>query len=125
MSRERVVILGASDKPDRYAFKALKMLQIHGHEVIPVHPSLAVIEGIPVTSHLEAVIGLVDTVTVYIRPELSAPLLSALIALRPKRVIFNPGTESEPMRLALDAAGIKPVEACTLVMLQTGQYGVE
>jgi len=122
MKNERVAILGASDKPDRYAHKALRLLRAHGHDVIPVHPALAEIEGVPVTKRLSEIEGPVDTVTVYVRPEVAESVLPEIIALKPGRVIFNPGTESEVLRGALTKAGISSVDACTLVLLQTGQY---
>lgn len=64
----------------------------------------------------------VDTVTLYVNPAISAPLEADLIALRPRRVIFNPGTESDALMEALKKRGIEVEEACTLVMLATGQY---
>ena len=64
----------------------------------------------------------IDTVTVYLRPELQADLIDDLIDLRPRRVIFNPGAESAESKAKLEAAGIQSVEACTMVMLQTGQF---
>jgi predicted CoA-binding protein len=122
MKSERVVILGASDKPERYANKAFKMSRDYGHEVIPVHPALEQIEGVPVRKRLADVQGPVDTITVYLRPEVSEPLIPDLIALHPARIILNPGTESEAVAAKLHQAGISVVNACTLVLLQTKQY---
>lgn len=119
---ERVVILGASDKPDRYAHKAQLMLAEHGHEVVPVHPRLQSIEGVSVVPDLSAVTGAVDTVTMYVGPAISSGLAEKLIALKPKRVLFNPGSENPTLARALNAAHIATEEACTLVLLRTGQY---
>jgi hypothetical protein len=66
--------------------------------------------------------GDLDTVTVYVRPERLAPLVSDLIALKPKRVIFNPGTEDSELQSRISAAGIEATEACTLVLLHSDQY---
>jgi uncharacterized protein len=114
---QRVVILGASNKPDRYAYRAFAMLRQHGHEVIPVHPALSEIEGVPVVKDLSSVAGAVYTLTLYVGPAISETLVDAIIALRPGRVIFNPGTESTLVQAALDEAGIPWEEACTLVLL--------
>ncbi len=119
---ERVVILGASDKPDRYAHKAQLMLAEHGHEVVPVHPRLQNIEGVSVVPDLSSVTGAVDTVTMYVGPAISSGLTEKLIALKPKRVLFNPGSENPTLASALNAAQIATEEACTLVLLRTGQY---
>lgn len=119
---EQVVILGASHKPDRYAYRAFRLLREHGHETIPVHPALAEIEGVPVRQNLAAVDGPVDTLTLYVNPAISEPLAQEIVALRPKRVIFNPGTESSMLQTRLDQAGIPWVEECTLVMLSLGTF---
>lgn len=119
---ERVVILGASDKPDRFAYLALTKLLKYGHHPIPVHPVLRMIEGIPVVSDLTSVNGDVDTLTLYVRPAISESLLDSILTLRPGRVIFNPGTESPVLQAGLREAGIPYIEACTLVLLETGRY---
>lgn len=118
----RVAILGASDKPDRYAKKAFDMLLENGYVPVPVHPRLAVIEGVPVIPSLSLVTGPIDTVTLYVNPEIVAEHTTALVALKPRRVIMNPGTENRETRVALEQAGIEVIEACTLVLLRTGQF---
>lgn len=119
---ERVVIIGASDNPERYSHQAQLLLRQHGHEVVPVHPKLAEIEGVPVVADVSAISGPVDTVTLYVGPQISLTLKDKLIALKPRRVIFNPGTENEALEESLIAAGIACEEACTLVLLRTGQF---
>lgn len=122
MKKERVVILGASDQPRRYAFQAFRLLREHGHEVVPVHPGLAEIEGVPVAASLREVTGPIDTLTLYVRPEIAEAALSDLLAAAPGRVVFNPGTESGRIKEALAGAGIAAVEDCTLVMLREGRF---
>jgi predicted CoA-binding protein len=119
---ERVVILGASDQPDRYAHKAFRMLREHGHGVLPVHPTLGEIEGVPVVADLRNVEVPVDTLTLYVRPSISESVADAIVAMKPGRVIFNPGTESAVLQAKLDEAGIPWEEACTLVLLGTGMF---
>jgi len=122
MKTERVVIVGASGNPERYSHKALLLLRLHGHEVVPVHPRLAEIEGIKVVPDLSAITGEVDTVTVYVGPAISSGMREKLAALKPRRVIFNPGAENAALAEALAEAGIVCEEACTLVLLNTGQF---
>lgn len=119
---ERVVIVGASDNPERYSHRAQLLLRQHGHEVVPVHPKLAQIEGVPVVADLSAVSGPVDTVTMYVGPAVSAGLGHKLVALKPRRILFNPGTENALLQQQLSAAGILCEEACTLVLLNTAQF---
>ena len=107
---------------ERYSHRALSQLHAHGHEPIPVHPALEAIEGIGVVPTLRDVAGEVDTLTLYVKPAISEPLAADIVALRPGRVIFNPGTESTALRATLEEAGIRTLEACTLVLLSTGQF---
>lgn len=121
-ANETVVVLGASPDRERYSNKAMHLLQAHHHRVIPVSPVYTDIEGTPVLKDLGAVQGPVDTLTLYLSPKRLLPLAADIVRLHPKRVIFNPGTETPELQAALDAAGIPWEEACTLVMLRTGQY---
>ena len=120
--KQTVVVLGASPKPERYSNKAVRLLLEHGHRVIPVHPAIKEIEQLPVIPALGHIEGPVDTLTVYLSPALSAPLQSDILKLKPERVIFNPGTENPELKQALEREGIVAEEACTLVLLNTGQF---
>lgn len=125
MKKERVVILGASDKPDRFAYKAMLRLEEAGHEVVLVNRGVSTVEGRPVLADLSEVTGEVDTVTVYVRPDVSTLLADKIINLKPKRVIFNPSTDNARVQMQLDEANIDWESACTLVLLRTGQYSRE
>ena len=119
---ENVLVLGASDRPERYSHKAMVQLLDHGHHVILVHPRLSEIDGHPVTASLSEVAEPIDTVTLYVNPAISEPLADDLVALKPRRVIFNPGTESTTLANRLQDAGIATEDACTLVLRGTGQF---
>jgi len=122
MNQETVVIIGASNNPERYSHRALLLLRKHGHAVVPVHPTLAEIEGILVVADVGLIPGPVDTVTMYVGPAISSGMQDKLIALKPGRVIFNPGAENASLADALQKAGIACEEACTLVLLNTRQF---
>ena len=115
-------MLGASRKPQRYANRALRALRQHGYEVVPVTPAHAEVEGLPAAASLADAGGRVDTLTVYVGPRHVGPLIDGIVAARPRRVILNPGTESAELKRALDRRGIPYLEACTLVLLATGQF---
>lgn len=119
---ETVVIVGASHKKDRYSNMAMNDLLHHGHNVILVHPTLKKIDDHPVISSLENIKTSVDTVTLYISKEISDKLSDPLLKLKPKRVIFNPGTENPTLLKKLNESGIATQEACTLIMLKTNQF---
>lgn len=120
-------VLGASPKSDRYSHMAMMRLQEAGHRVIPVNPAYREIEGLTSLSTVgEAADAAgpdgLDTLTLYLAPHHLDPLVDDILAAAPRRVIFNPGTESTMVQKALDKAGIPWLEACTLVLLSTGQY---
>jgi predicted CoA-binding protein len=119
---QTVAVLGASNNPERYSNMAVRRLRDAGHRVIPVNPSLEKIEDLPVTKALAVIKDPIDTLTLYVGPQRSTPMIADILRLAPRRVIFNPGTESEELAAALDRADISHVAACTLVMLQTGQF---
>ena len=119
---QTVCILGASDKPERYSYKAKNLLQQYGHTTLLVHPKLTVIENQQVYSDLKQIAKKIDTLTIYINPKLSSSIFNDIIELKPKRVIFNPGTENPEIYNHLTDVGIKVEEACTLVLLNTNQF---
>ena len=117
-----VAVLGASPKPARYANQAMRLLLDKGYRVTPMHPKFAEIEGLKVANDYQAVDHPVHTLTLYVGPERLAPQIDDILAMKPDRVIFNPGTESAALQQALSDAGIEWFEACTLVMLRTDQF---
>ncbi|MBE2178844.1 MAG: CoA-binding protein [Chthoniobacterales bacterium] len=122
MNALTVAVLGASANPDRYSNMAVRRLLDAGHRVIPINPALDTIEDLPVVKSLADIGEPVDTLTLYVGPQRLAPLAGEIVRLAPRRVIFNPGTECPGVAAALDRAGIAHTEACTLVLLQTGQF---
>lgn len=121
-SEHRVVVLGASPKPARYANQALRLLKDQGYQVVPVHPRIAVIEGLAAVDHLREVQQPVHTLTLYVGAQRSEPMLADILELNPGRVIFNPGTESQLLEDRLKTHRVECIHGCTLVMLRTGQF---
>ena len=119
---QNVVVLGASPKPERYSNKAVTMLTEKGYNAIPVHPAVKEINGIAVRADLSEITEDVHTVTLYVNGAMVETLVDKIAAVKPQRVIFNPGTESEVARKAFAEKGIEVLEACTLVLLRTSQF---
>ncbi|MDQ8186464.1 2-amino-4-hydroxy-6-hydroxymethyldihydropteridine diphosphokinase [Pelagicoccus sp. SDUM812002] len=117
-----VAILGASPKPERYAHLAQQLLMETGHELALVAPRGEEILGVSVIDKLGKCQEPVDTVTLYIGSSRVDSVLEDLLEARPRRVIFNPGTENDSVRSILEREGIETQEACTLVLLRTGQF---
>lgn len=118
---KKTLVIGASDNPERYAYKAISMLQGHNHPVEAIGRKNIEVLGVQI--HKENIVfeG-IDTVTLYVNPKIQQEYYDYILSLKPKRVIFNPGTENPEFYKFLDAKNIKYEEACTLVLLTTGQY---
>jgi predicted CoA-binding protein len=118
----KTLVIGASENPDRYAHKAAISLLKHGHEVVLFGIKPGQVGGIPFITEFPQVIPELDTITLYINPLVQKEYYAKILALKPRRVIFNPGTENPELETQCANAGIEPVEACTLVLLSIGQY---
>lgn len=119
---EMVAVLGASPKPDRYAFRAMQMLRDYGHRAVPVNPAFDEILGERCYSSIRDVPQPIDTVTMYLGKPRSDPLIADILAAKPHRIIMNPGAENEDLAAQAEANGIEVVEDCTLVMLGSGTF---
>jgi len=118
---KKTVVIGASDNPERYSYKATIALQKHNHDVIPVGIKEGAINGLKIKTS-KPIVNDVDTVTVYVGPQNQKYWEEYILTLNPKRVIFNPGAENPEFENILSKKGIEPIEACTLVMLSVGNY---
>jgi len=118
---KKTLVLGASTNKTRYSYIATQRLKNHGYEVVPVGIREGDIEGIQIQNGTPDVAG-VDTITLYLNPQRQEAYYDYILDLKPKRIIFNPGTENPTlMRLAREQ-GIETEAACTLVLLSTGGY---
>lgn len=118
---KKTVVLGASDNPARYSFEAVTRLRKYGHEVVAVGRKAAEVAGVLIHTDQPQETA-VDTVTLYLNPTAQATYYPYILSLKPKRIIFNPGTENDELVALAKSEGIETIEACTLVMLSTGQY---
>jgi predicted CoA-binding protein len=115
------VIIGASPDPTRYSFLATVKLKKYGHTVYPVGIREGSIEGEKILTGKPALEG-IDTVTLYVGPKNQPVWTEYILSLKPKRLVFNPGTENTELFNKAQNEGIECIEACTLVMLGIGNY---
>jgi len=119
--QKKTLVLGASSKPERYSYKAVKMLMQHGHIVNAVGAKEDSIEDVKIykgTPEFDEV----HTITLYLSPKNQTNLYQYILNLKPKRIIFNPGTENSELETLAKNQGIEVEIACTLVLLSTNQY---
>ena len=118
---KRTLVLGANTNEDRYGNIATKRLLKFGHEALPVGIRKGHIEGIPIDNDFK-VYENVDTVTLYLNPGHQVQYYDYILSQKPKRIIFNPGTENDELVALAQEQGVETIEACTLVMLATGEF---
>jgi len=120
---KKTVVVGASLNPARYAYRAAHMLTEYGHPMIPLSIKRGELAGKAILDlRQKPFISDVDTLTLYIGPRHQAQWINYLLSLSPRRIIFNPGTENPDFMGQAEYQGIEVLQACTLVMLQTGIY---
>ena len=120
---KKTVIIGATTNTGRYAYLAAEMLTEYKHEIVPVGIKIGEVLGNKILNIREKpAIEKVDTVTLYIGPQHQPEWYNYIFSLNPKRIIFNPGTENNIFEQLAEEQGIEALEACTLVLLRTGQF---
>jgi uncharacterized protein len=115
------LVIGASTKPWRYSYKAIKALRHHKHNVVAIGLREGKIDDVVISRELPEGKN-IDTVTMYIGAARQKPYYDFLVSMNPRRVIFNPGAENRELSDMLSKNGIEVIEECTLIMLATGQY---
>lgn len=118
---KKTIVIGASAKPDRYSNRAVRMLVKNNNEVIALGFENATIDNITIQTNWKFYEN-IDTVTIYLNPQRQKDYYNYILNLNPKRIIFNPGTENTELEKLASEKNIKTLEACTLVLLSTGQY---
>ena len=119
--KKKTIVLGASTKPERYSNMAVNLLNAEKHPTIAFGIKPGSIGEINIETEFPKAED-TDTITLYLGPKNQEAYLEQIIQLKPKRVIFNPGTENPLFYEKLRAQNIEVLEACTLVLLRTGQY---
>ena len=121
MANKTTLVIGASENPERYSFKAINALRNHKHDVVALAKRTGQVADVSIQTHFP-VEREINTVTIYVGPQRQPEYYSNIIKLNPQRVIFNPGTENAEFAGLLNENGIEVEEACTLVLLSIGNY---
>jgi uncharacterized protein len=119
--QKKTLILGASDNPSRYSYLAIQRLRNNGHPVVAIGKKYTKVGDVNIIKDKEPLAD-VDTVTLYLNPLHQQEYYDYILSLQPKRIIFNPGAENEELAELAKKNNIKTMEACTLVLLSTGQF---
>ncbi|MEJ7588547.1 MAG: CoA-binding protein [Ferruginibacter sp.] len=121
MEKKKTLVIGASANPARYSFAAVQRLSARQHPVTALGIRKGTIGNIEIETEKKPIED-IDTITLYLNPSRQKEYYEYMLALNPKRIIFNPGTENDELSMLAEQKGIETMEACTLVLLSTGQY---
>lgn len=121
MENKKTLVLGASSNPARYSYLAVDKLKRYHHPVIGIGNRKGMVDDIAIDTEQQPFED-IDTITLYLNPENQKQYYDYILSLHPKRIIFNPGTENPELAGLARKNNIEVMEACTLVLLSTGQY---
>lgn len=120
---KKTVVVGATTNPGRYAYLAANLLRNYDHTIVPVGIKKGNVAGEDILDLREKPeIKDVDTVTLYVGRRNLPEWHEYILGLKPKRIVFNPGTEDEALVQKAKELGIETVYGCTLVMLRSNTY---
>ena len=118
---KKTIVIGASENPERYSYLAVERLKANHHEVIAIGKKAGKIGDTNIITD-KPILEAIDTVTLYLNPNNQKEYYDYILSLHPKRIIFNPGTENDEFYQLAEQNSIEALEACTLVLLATGQF---
>lgn len=122
MNTQKVLLLGASTNPERYAYMAAKLLLQKSYEVILVGIKAGNLNSTKIETDKNKIFLDIDTITLYVGAKNQSEWYEYILKTNPRRIIFNPGTENPELYEKAKQQGIECIEACTLVLLRTGQF---
>ena len=121
IQKKKTMVLGASPNPMRYSYLAVNRLRSKQHPVVAIGKRVGTVADVDIqTDH--PFVDDVHTITLYLNANNQKQYYDYIMSLHPKRIIFNPGAENDELAKMAAQQGIQAIEACTLVMLSTGQF---
>jgi len=121
MEKKKTLVLGASDNPSRYSFLAVEKLRKYEHPVVAIGKKDTKVSDVLIEKDKKPFTD-INTITLYLNPLRQQEYYDYILSLKPQRIIFNPGSENEELAELAEENNIQTMEACTLVLLSTGQY---
>lgn len=121
--KQTVLVLGASTKANRFSNKAIRLLRLYRHDVLAIGLKPGQVDDVLIQTDWEGIKN-IDTITLYLNPQRQQALLEHIISVKPKRIIFNPGTENPELHALALEQGIRLTYDCTLVMLHNKTFDI-
>lgn len=119
--KKKVLVIGASTNPERFSNIAIHKLLKYGHDVVALGIKSGAVDGVKIETEMLDFLD-IDTITLYIGSKIQTDYQDYMLDLKPRRVIFNPGTSNPELEMLLKKNGIEVIDNCTLVMLDAGSF---
>ena len=115
---KKTLVIGASLNPLRYSYKAIHKLVDKGHPVLAIGLRIGEVAGVEIIKNNKSFEN-INTISLYLNPQRQVAFYDYIVLLKPKRVLFNPGTENPEFYTILKENNIEFEEACTLVVYES------
>lgn len=119
--KKKTLVVGGSIKPERYSNIAMRKLLMFDHPVVSIGLREGQVRDIEIQTGFPELTD-IHTITLYVGPQNQPQYYDYLLALNPKRIVFNPGTENIEFREMAEQKGIETIYHCTLIMLDEGIF---
>lgn len=114
-SSKTIAVVGLSDDPAKPAHTVSAYLQRNGYRIVPVHPKAETALGEKVYQSLDKVPGAVDLVYIFLRADLTAPVVDEAIRKGAHAVWLPEGVVNEDAAKKARDAGLSVVmDRCAL-----------
>ena len=118
--KEKVLVLGASENPSRFSYKAILKLRENGYQVFATGKKSGDLMGVPIKTIFPT--NKIETISIYLNLSNQKEYYERILDSEPNKIIFNPGAENEELFFLAKSKGIIVENACTLVQLSLGVF---
>ena len=112
----KIAIIGASNRRHKYGNKAVRAYQERGDKVFPINPAQSEIEGLKTYRSVLEVPGEIDIASFYVAPEIGLQIIEEVAQKGIRKVLLNPGAESDELLQRCDELGIEATVACSIIL---------
>ncbi len=119
--KKKTLVLGASANPNRYSYLAIQQLIVNKQKIKAIGRKEGEVNGVKINT-TKKIFKDIHTITLYLNKINQVEFYDYILDLKPKRVLFNPGTENVELEIVLSENNISFERACTLVLLGIDEY---
>lgn len=107
LNKKSWVVVGVSEKKDKWGYKIYKILKDHNYETYGVSPNYDEIEGDKVYHTLSELPAKVEVLDMVVSPKISLKTLEEAKELGIEYIFFQPGTYNDEVVAKAEELGLK------------------